>query len=164
MTVQRAQNATFKEWFLAGVDSKPDRSICWNWTRARSKSRSGEANRYGLYRFSGVQRYSHRVAYELEHGPIPLGMNVCHECDNAACCNPFHLFLGTQGENMIDAKRKGRLLGQVNQRRAFSADQVREIRKLREAGGTWAALGKQFSVNFMTIKQVCTGVTYKDVY
>ena len=51
---------------------------------------------------------SHRYAWELWEGPIPNGMNVLHRCDNRRCCNPAHLFLGTQQENMLDMYAKGR--------------------------------------------------------
>jgi hypothetical protein len=35
-------------------------------------------------------------------------MQILHRCDNPQCCNPEHLFVGTQAENMADMRRKGR--------------------------------------------------------
>ena len=164
MTLQRRPEQTFREWFWEGVDVKEDRSVCWEWKRARSKGRDGNNNRYGLFRFGGVQRYTHRVAYELEHGPIPPGMNVCHECDNEGCSNPFHLFLGTQSHNMADASLKGRMVGQVSKRRKLTPSDVREIRKLHAEGIGYRLLGEKFNVHRESIKQIINNETYRDVY
>ena len=50
----------------------------------------------------------HRVVYEAVNGPIPDGLVVRHTCDNPPCCNPDHLVVGTQAENMRDRDERGR--------------------------------------------------------
>lgn len=77
---------------------------CWNWN---AKAR----HPYGYGRMTagrGVNLKAHQIAWALENGPIPDGMLICHDCDNPSCCNPSHLFLGSQTDNMGDAKAKGR--------------------------------------------------------
>ncbi len=61
-----------------------------------------KADRYGQMRVDGVDRTTHRVAWEAAQGPIPGGMVVMHTCDNPPCCNPAHLKLGTPGDNVRD--------------------------------------------------------------
>ena len=52
---------------------------------------------------------AHRISFRVHKGPIPEGLNVCHTCDVSLCINPNHLFVGTQQENLDDAKRKNRM-------------------------------------------------------
>ncbi|MFA6204330.1 MAG: HNH endonuclease signature motif containing protein [Gallionella sp.] len=74
---------------------------CWTW--------NGHTDRdgYGLFKTPKVKR-AHRVAWELEHGPIPDGKIICHTCDNPSCVRPDHLWLGSFKENAADMIQKGR--------------------------------------------------------
>ncbi|WP_350339401.1 HNH endonuclease signature motif containing protein [Paramicrobacterium chengjingii] len=74
---------------------------CLEWTGA-------SVGGYGNIHVNGKSTLTHRLAWELAHGPIPNGMVVCHTCDNPPCCNPEHLFIGTQADNVRDMVSKRR--------------------------------------------------------
>jgi hypothetical protein len=50
------------------------------------------------YAFHGRTR-AHIAAWEAEHGPVPDGMEVQHDCKRRACCNVAHLRLVTRVQN-----------------------------------------------------------------
>lgn len=84
---------------------------CWPWTAAISKWGYGHAAfPRAKARALGIRhmRNAQRIAWELTNGEIPPGLCVLHSCDNPPCCNPSHLFLGTQADNQRDRARKGR--------------------------------------------------------
>lgn len=86
---------------------------------------------YGLVRWAGKGYFAHRVAYEHFNGPIAEGFLVCHTCDNPPCCNPKHLFQGTQQDNHDDASRKGRTTqGEKSARAKLTSDHVKTIRSM----------------------------------
>lgn len=66
---------------------------CWLWTAARS------SEGYGRIAVNRISSYAHRVAYEMEVGPVPDGLQLDHLCRNRVCVNPAHLEPVTTGEN-----------------------------------------------------------------
>lgn len=63
---------------------------------------------YGGIGYRGRNSRTHRVMWVITKGSIPTGMHVCHTCDVRHCCNPDHLWLGTNRENITDMVKKGR--------------------------------------------------------
>ncbi len=95
-----------EERFHPHVDKSSGPDACWPWTR--SKIRDGGYGQIGRGGHDGGIVLTHRLAWEIANGPVPDGMRVLHECDNPPCCNPKHLFLGTQADNLRDMTAKGR--------------------------------------------------------
>lgn len=97
-----AQRATTAERFWAKVDRR-GLSECWEWQAAIGP------HGYGRLRYDGDNRLAHRLSWSLANGrPAPDDQVVMHTCDNPPCCNPEHLVLGTQVENIEDMVKKGR--------------------------------------------------------
>jgi hypothetical protein len=99
-----SRNIPIKIRFWSRVDKSGGPDACWLWIGSKAAG-------YGQFAIShGVIERCHRLAYFYTHGydSIPDGMFLCHKCDNPACCNPDHMFVGTPKENTEDCRRKGR--------------------------------------------------------
>src|SRR5580704_14080817 len=121
---------------------------CWPWTRSCFKFG------HGRFWINGKTRQAHRIAWALSHGSLADDVCVLHRCDNPPCCNPAHLFLGSQIDNMLDRDAKGKApIGERNGRAILNAKSVFEIRKL--AGTiTQAELAINYGVSPATISLV----------
>ena len=127
---------------------------CWIWTR-------GLMCGYGQASINGVPIKAHRWMYSLKNGPIPEGMHVLHKCDNRACVNPTHLWIGTNADNMRDRDLKNRQpKGEANGGSVLTKSDVREIRKLIEQGKSQRYIAGLFDVDQTNIYQINVGKTW----
>jgi hypothetical protein len=142
------------------MDSKTVKSPgCWKWI--------GGKNRHnGKGRVWDPDRRKHvsapRAAWEINHGPIPEGMYVCHHCDNPNCVRPSHLFLGTPSDNMQDAIRKGRLWqpdtrGERHGGRVLTAAMVINMRRMHRGGLSCAKISRHLGIKLGTVYNAVSG-------
>ena len=76
---------------------------CLEWQGGKS------GNGYGQIFVDGKCVGTHRLAWVLANEcAIPDGLYVLHSCDNKICCEPAHLHLGTQLDNMREMRERGR--------------------------------------------------------
>lgn len=120
---------------------------CWLWSKSTTAAGYG---RVGLGR-RGHTGYAHRASYECAFGPIPPDAVICHRCDTPACVNPDHLFVGSQGDNVRDAWRKGRM--QIPPGK-LSVAQVEAIKVAAGRGERTKDLAEQFGVSMPTISRI----------
>lgn len=152
--MDRAIIARFWPKVCKGADND-----CWPWS-AGTNGRQG----YGLFWPHWRKPVlAHRFAYEVAVGLIPTDLEVLHTCDNRLCCNPAHLFLGTQADNMADMRAKGRAaakdhVGARNPNARLTPDQVAAIRSASTgAYGEQSRLAHEYGVNPTTIRNIVQG-------
>jgi hypothetical protein len=141
-------------------------SGCWVWTGTVLKSGYGN-----FYRGDELgAETAHRWSYVHFKDEIPDGMFVCHKCDVRSCVNPDHLFVGTQKENMQDAKAKGRIsggngiVGTDQHLSKLNEDAVRYIRQhYTGAHGEVKEFATKFGVTISTALKVAKNQTWRHV-
>jgi len=132
-------------------------SNCWEWIGSKNSKgygRKWDSNRKRCWT-------AHRLVYELFHGQLKSSkIQVCHTCDNPPCVNPDHLFLGTNQDNQIDSRNKGRLSnrkGSKHPGHILTEKQVRRIKKVLQSDKTMKnrdLLAQQYDISLATITSI----------
>jgi len=121
---------------------------CWNWKL------SVGSHGYGNTKYCGkINTYAcaHRLSYFTYKSEIG-NYHVLHTCDNRRCCNPEHLYLGTQKQNVKDMVYRGRNRNGGNKGEEIGTaklteQQVREIKLRLREGETAPKIAKDYSVS-----------------
>ena len=149
------QRRTLEERLWRRVERRPDG--CWVFTGSRNNKNYGQ-----IHRGPGSRELVlvHRAAWEVTYGPVPEGLFVLHRCDNPPCCNPEHLFLGTNADNMRDMVAKGRgnyCYGENHQNATLTFKQVVEIREARARGERRVDIARRYGIVPEYVYQLVAG-------
>ena len=144
--------------FYASLTENGERN-CWI---PPTKPRDGK---YCYVTFRGELYAAHRLSYAWRHGVDPGELLVCHRCDNPPCCNPAHLFLGTNADNTKDAQQKGRLAhGSRSGTAKLTEQQVTQIRRmLSECAYDQQQIANLFNVSVSLVSAIKQGVAWKHI-
>ena len=140
------------ERFWAKVQrGEPD--ACWPWLGWVGPSGHGKTS------YKCINILASRKAWILTHGEPLGGLCVNHRCDNALCCNPAHMYLGTRADNMVDRWRetpspeRGR---RINTGSVLTPDEMTELYQMRKEGATLKECGARFNMHFGSVARILT--------
>jgi hypothetical protein len=144
-----------RERFWSKVDVRgPDE--CWEWKRSRHPDGYGM---FGLYGKGHPPIPASRLALAFKMTLLNGVLQACHSCDNPPCCNPAHLFPGTNETNRLDMINKGRrVTWRTAHGRKLEPEHVRYIRE--HPGERGCDLAERFGVSRATITNVRKGDTW----
>jgi hypothetical protein len=145
-----------KRFFASMRDASmlPSGNGCHIWTGSKHNKGYGEFTVHvnkKRYKFR-----AHRLAYYLTYGVDPGQLHVLHSCDNPPCCNPTHLFLGTNLDNQRDRQQKMRGI-------KLTQEQVLQIRARLENGEANASLAKEYNVTPANITLIKTRKNWAEI-
>lgn len=138
--------------------NKENEQSCWEWTGLKNELG------YGIFVFTS-KHYLATRALMVVLGHNIEGLLVCHKCDNPSCCNPRHLFLGTDMDNCKDKIIKGRAnirKGESNGCSKLKGYEVLEIKSLLGTM-TMTAIALKYGVTKTTISGIARGRAWKHI-
>lgn len=156
---------TIQQWLSKNVIKLGDND-CWNAT-GKCHNKKGW---HVAFKSNGKRMLAHRAAWIASHGDIQDGLFVLHKCDNPKCCNPAHLFLGTQSDNARDMWNKGRArqgshagvkMG-PSKHRTMNPVEVLQMFAMFLAGSTQKQIAEKFGITDVAVSCALNGKTYPE--
>ena len=139
------------ERFWSKVDVRGPNE-CWEWQAGR------DDEGYGFFQLNGRQVRAHRLAWELGQEESLGSRCALHSCDNPPCCNPAHVFPGTNAENTADKLAKGRhARGSLSARAALNELQVLGIMARWLQGIGHIKIAREFGVKRSQVPNIVYG-------
>lgn len=130
---------------------------CWPFIKKNKVYSFKKRLAYGQVTWEKKKYRAHRAVWKMAHGDIPVGMFVCHKCDNSLCINPNHLFLGTPLDNARDKIAKGRdryAFGESHPHATLTDAQVRHLRERAAGGENQRLLAEEFHVSRALVSMI----------
>lgn len=114
---------------------------------------------------NGAHKHVKKLWFLYYKKKFPKNMGALHKCDNGFCINIFHIFPGTQKDNMKDMVNKDRQAKGESQGSAkLIKSEVLKIRLLYASGKyTYDELANKFSVAQVTINRIISRKTWKHI-
>lgn len=135
--------------------SKPNAETgCIEWTGHTSHG-------YGRIVINRKSVAAHRLVWELRNGSIPDALMICHKCDNRACINPDHMFLGAHADNMADMVAKDRQAKGVNHGNSKLNESV--VKSIRSDQRSHKDIAAEFGVSRSLVGQVKSDSVWRHV-
>lgn len=139
---------------------------CWEWQA------SVGSHGYGMFGLGWVNKKSrvttvHTYIFKCLFGMYSKKLWVLHTCDNRKCCNPSHLWLGTQQQNNADMVEKGRArkaIGSKAGKAILNEEKVIEIkRRILIGNEAQKEIAIEFGVKPCVISNIKRNVIWKSV-
>ena len=98
------------------------------------------------------------------HGPRPEGMLALHRNDMKTDNRPENLYWGTPKQNTADALRHNRMsTGEKCWQTHLTADDVREIRRLRANGMIYKEIAARYSIHLSSAAYICANRSWRHI-
>lgn len=150
---------------------------CWEWQGSTvlgfgndAKSQRGYGQMGGSIGYARYNFLTHRLAMQISLKRL-LSSEECvlHRCDNPACCNPNHLFLGDRADNCTDKvskkrQRNGICPGESHGNSKVTEDDVRKMRELYASKkATQTGLAAQFGLSQASVWAILHRKTWNHI-